>query len=109
MKGAILPEENHISVVVWRANGKGYSRWFGKITVAFDYTRLWMNEKEIPLTSIKSVEELGPGFRVTWADSNRGRLKQAAFCCPTVKGYSRGRRNQIVNALRHHIEWVGRK
>src|SRR5262249_28440042 len=91
------------SAIVWRADRKGHQRWFGKIELTFDDNCLRVGKKVIRLTWIISVDDLGPGFRVTWRDS-KGSVKRSAFCCPTVKGYSRGRRNQIVNALRGKVE-----
>ena len=103
MKGIINGEVEQIRVV-WRANARGCSHWFGRVEIGFSKNYFRMGRKIVSLNSIVSVEESGTGFRVTWKATKSGRLKAAAFCCPTVKGHNRRCRDAIMLALNEHLK-----
>lgn len=94
----------HLKTVVWQANDQGKDSSLGKTDFALSDEYLWLAyDFCVPLSWILSVDELGPGFRVTWKNPVSGQNETAAFCARTMFGYNRKKRDELIAQIKDAV------
>jgi hypothetical protein len=90
--------------VVWQANDKGKDASAGKTDFGLNAEYVWLAfDFSVPLRWVTSIEDLGPGFAISWRNAIDDTEETAAFCVRTAFGYNRKRRDEIVVKLREAV------